>query len=264
MIKLIASDLDGTLLYGRDNSVSEEMFEMIREMKAKGIIFAAASGRPYISLKRLFAPVWEDMAFICENGAVVYYQDKLIAEQVVPQEELLALVDIVEADERTEIALSSATTTYVRPRTQEYIKLLRDNGNHVVEVKEWTDVTEPCVKLAWYEEEGVDSRVDYWRAKIAPPARVVTSGAQWLDILYPDSHKGVGMKVLLDYFGFEKEESAAFGDNYNDLEMLEAAGYPVAMFNAKEGILAACPYRTERVEDTVRQMLDGEFPKKAL
>ena len=88
MIKLIASDLDGTLLYGRDNTVSEEMFEMIREMKQKGIIFAAASGRQYHNLKKLFAPVWEDMAFICENGAAVFYKDQLIAEQVVPKEEL--------------------------------------------------------------------------------------------------------------------------------------------------------------------------------
>ena len=86
MIKLIASDLDGTLLYGRGNSVSEEMFEMIREMKRKGIIFAAASGRQYHNLKKLFAPVWKDMAFICENGAAVFYEDQLIAEQVVPKE----------------------------------------------------------------------------------------------------------------------------------------------------------------------------------
>ena len=92
MIKLIASDLDGTLLYGRDNTVSEEMFELIREMKRRGIIFAAASGRQYHNLKKLFAPVWQDMAFICENGAAVFYQDKIIAEQVVPKEQLLELV----------------------------------------------------------------------------------------------------------------------------------------------------------------------------
>ena len=111
MIKLIASDLDGTLLYGRGNSVSEEMFEMIREMKKKGIVFAAASGRQYHNLKKLFAPVWQDMAFICENGAAVFYEDQLIAEQVVPKEELLELVYLIDADERTEVALSSSTTT---------------------------------------------------------------------------------------------------------------------------------------------------------
>lgn len=264
MIKLIASDLDGTLLYGRDNSVSEEMFDMIREMKEKGIIFVAASGRPYISLKKLFAPVWEDIAFICENGAVVYYKDQLLEQLVVPQEELLKLVEIVEADEKTEVALSSATATYVRPRTEEYVQLLKANGNNVCIVKEWTDVTEPCVKLAWYEKDGVEQREDYWREKIAPPARVVTSGANWLDILYPDCHKGVGIKVLQEHFGLQKEEMAAFGDNYNDMEMLEAVGYPVAMLNAREGVLNMCPYKTGRVEDSVRKILDGEELEKTI
>ena len=113
MIKLIASDLDGTLLYGRDNTVSEEMFELIRELKNNGIIFAAASGRQYHNLKKLFAPVWQDMAFICENGATVFYEDKIIAEQIVPKEELLDLVYMIDADERAEVALSSSTTTYV-------------------------------------------------------------------------------------------------------------------------------------------------------
>ena len=118
MIKLIASDLDGTLLYGRENSVSEEMFELIREMKDRGMIFAAASGRQYHNLKKLFAPVWEDMAFICENGSAVFYQDQLLAQQVVPKEELLSLVDIIDAEGCTEVALSSATTTYVRPKSE--------------------------------------------------------------------------------------------------------------------------------------------------
>lgn len=260
MIKLIASDLDGTLLYQRDNTVSEEMFHMIREMKQKGIIFAAASGRQYHNLKKLFAPVWEDMAFICENGAAVFYKDRLIAEQVIPKEDILELVYLVDADERAEVALSSASTTYVRPKTRDYVDLLLNLGNHVTELKEWADVTESCIKLAWYEKEGVENRQEYWREKIKPPAKVVTSGAQWLDILYPNGHKGIGIKVLKEYFGLKKEEIAALGDNDNDTEMLEAVGYPIAMENAKDAIKEICPYRTKRVETTVRQILDGTFP----
>lgn len=262
MIKLVASDLDGTLLYGRNNSVSEEMFELIREMKRRGIIFVAASGRQYHNLKKLFAPVWEDMAFICENGAVVFYRDQIIAEQVVPMEELLEMVRIVDADEHTEVALSSATTTYVRPKDPAYVQSLIELGNHVCEVKEWTDVTEPCVKLAWYEPQGADERWDYWKDKFAPPARVVTSGAEWLDIIYPNSHKGVGIQVLQEYFGLQKEEMAAFGDNDNDIEMLETVGFPIAMKSGKESVINCCPYHTERVEDTVRQILEGTFPEK--
>ena len=260
MIKLIASDLDGTLLYKRNNTVSEEMFEMIREMKEKGIIFAAASGRQYHNLKKLFAPVWKDMAFICENGAAVFYKDELIAQQIRPKEELLELIYLIDEDEKTEVVLSSATTSYVRTERMGFIDELVTLGNHVQNVKEWADVTEPCVKIAWYEADGVEKRQEYWKAKIQPPAKVVTSGAQWLDILYPGSHKGVGIQVLQEHFGLKKDEIAAFGDNDNDAEMLESVGYPVAMENAKEGIKAICPYRTELVEASVRQILDGKFP----
>ena len=68
--------------------------------------------------------------------------------------------------------------------------------------------------------------------------------------------------MLLEYFGVKKEEAAAFGDNYNDTEMLEAVGYPIAMNSGKEGIVKMCPYHTDRVEDTVRQILDGKFSGK--
>ena len=249
MIKLIASDLDGTLLYGRGNSVSEEMFEMIREMKKKGIVFAAASGRQYHNLKKLFAPVWQDMAFICENGAAVFYEDQLIAEQVVPKEELLELVYMIDADERTEVALSSPTTTYVRPKTQEYVQSLIDLGNHVTILKEWEDVTEPCVKLAWYEKGGVEHRVDYWSAKVKPPAKVVTSGTEWLDILYPNGHKGVGIQVLQEHFGLKKEEMAAFGDNYNDMTMIGYSGFGVAMANGEPEVKKIADYVCESNDD---------------
>lgn len=261
MIRLIASDLDGTLLYGRNNSVSAEMFHMIREMKDKGIIFAAASGRQYYNLKQLFAPVWEDIVFICENGAAVFYKDELIAKYDVSNDELLKHVAIVDADEHTEVVLSSPYTTYVRPKTEEFMQSLIKGNNHITRVKEWSDVTEPCLKVAWFEKDGVEHRVDYWKSLIKPPAMVVTSGAEWMDILYPDCHKGIGIKALEKYFNIKSEEIVAFGDNYNDAEMLKVVGYPVAMKNGKEGILKLCPYHTACVEDTVRQILDGVFPK---
>ena len=260
MIKLIASDLDGTLLYGRGNSVSDEMFEMIREMRRKGMLFVAASGRQYHNLKNLFAPVWEDMAFICENGAVVFYKDQIIAQQVIPKDELLELIHMIDEDERTEIILSSPYTSNMCPKTETFPKQIRDLGNHVTVLDKWEDAEEPLVKVAWFEAEGVEQRLSYWQSKIKPPAKVVTSGAQWLDILFPTTHKGAGIEALQKHFGIAKEEIVAFGDNLNDTEMLSSVGYPIAMKNGKEAILKMCPYHTDCVETTVRQILDGEFP----
>ena len=72
-IKLIASDLDGTLLLDGAQDLSEDTCGLIREVCAKrGIIFFAASGRQYYSLKRLFAPIRDEIGYICENGCVNY------------------------------------------------------------------------------------------------------------------------------------------------------------------------------------------------
>ena len=72
MIKLIASDIDGTLLIEGTDKINPEIFEVIKKLKEKGIIFAAASGRQYGSIRKLFAPVKDDIIFITDNGSSVF------------------------------------------------------------------------------------------------------------------------------------------------------------------------------------------------
>ena len=57
MIKLVASDLDGTLLHNYQQTVPKEIYDTIRALHEKGIIFTAASGRQYANMKKMFAPV---------------------------------------------------------------------------------------------------------------------------------------------------------------------------------------------------------------
>ena len=78
MIKLVASDLDGTLLFKGAQSLPEEIFPLIRQLKKMGILFVAASGRQYANMKKMFRPVVDDMAFISENGALAVYNEKEI------------------------------------------------------------------------------------------------------------------------------------------------------------------------------------------
>lgn len=59
MIKLVASDLDGTLLFKGAQSLPEEIFPLIRQLKKMGILFVAASGRQYANMKKMFRPVVE-------------------------------------------------------------------------------------------------------------------------------------------------------------------------------------------------------------
>ena len=78
MIKLIASDLDGTLLLNGAQSLPEELFPLIKKLKEMGILFVAASGRQYANMKRMFAPVADEIAYISENGGLALQNDKVL------------------------------------------------------------------------------------------------------------------------------------------------------------------------------------------
>ena len=70
-VQLVASDIDGTLLQGGAQEISPEVFAQIRRLRRHGVRFCAASGRQYASLRRLFAPVADDISYVGENGAIV-------------------------------------------------------------------------------------------------------------------------------------------------------------------------------------------------
>ena len=72
MIRLIATDLDGTLLEP-DGTLPDGTYETVEKLTRRGVLFTACSGRQYANLRRLFAPVARHMAFICENGALCLY-----------------------------------------------------------------------------------------------------------------------------------------------------------------------------------------------
>lgn len=71
MIKLIATDIDGTLLKDGTLMIDPEYMTVIEKLTSKGIIFVACSGRQFISERKLFAPVCDKLLYITDGGTVV-------------------------------------------------------------------------------------------------------------------------------------------------------------------------------------------------
>ena len=76
MIKLVASDIDGTLVPEGTTSINPEFYEIIRKLKEKGILFVGASGRQYSSMRALLDPVFDDIIFISGNGTNILQKAK--------------------------------------------------------------------------------------------------------------------------------------------------------------------------------------------
>ncbi|MDO5136613.1 MAG: HAD family hydrolase [Eubacteriales bacterium] len=257
MIKLIASDLDGTILQNGAQEISEEMFSLIRQLREKGILFAAASGRQYANMRRLFAPVFEDMAFVCENGAVTFYQGELLYQDVFDRGLMRDILKEAYEKEGTEFSCSTKDFYYMKPKSEHYIRLMTEVVDCEYKVIQSLDeIREPCIKVAVYEEGGIteESRL-YWQERFQDRCRVVTSGFAWLDFIPFHTNKARGVKKLLDMNRIAPEECLVFGDEYNDIEMLEAVKYSFAMKNAKPGVKAAASYETESVEEILKKLL---------
>ena len=84
-IRLICSDIDGTLLQYGKKELEDEIFEQMRELHRRGILFCPASGRQYTSLRKLFTPVADCCVFLCENGGVIYKDEQCIAKNPMPR-----------------------------------------------------------------------------------------------------------------------------------------------------------------------------------
>ena len=92
MIRLIACDMDGTLL-DENKQLPRDLFPTLDALRAKGVSFAVASGRQYASLRKDFLPVADRMLFISENGALVMRGDERLFIDPLPAS---ALPDIIE------------------------------------------------------------------------------------------------------------------------------------------------------------------------
>ena len=129
MIKLIASDLDGTLLQNGAQSLPENVIPFIEKLAVEhGILFVAASGRQYPNLVRLFGSASKHMAFICENGSLVFHKDRLIAGHPMDKEAALTISHDILSLPGCELQISGEKTCYLIPKSDCFVDRM---VNHV-------------------------------------------------------------------------------------------------------------------------------------
>lgn len=257
MIKLIASDMDGTLLQNGAQEPSGEMLDMIRKMKELGIQFVAASGRQYPNLRRMFSPVWQDVIFIAENGSVIVYRDEVLDKTVLPTGQVRELICDLYRDDRCDVVASGVSSLYVqpKPRSRPYVdSLLYDTKNTLTVVDDIVALDQEVVKVSAmaYDNKALELFADLNR-KWGGRFQVAVSGPEWVDFTL--TNKGEALGKVQKRLCLQREEMMAFGDNYNDASMFEAVGYSYAMHGAGDEIQRMARHSCATVEDVVHKLL---------
>lgn len=256
-MKLIASDMDGTLLQNGAMQVSDRAIQLIDQLKKKDYLFVAASGRQYSNLKRQFKEVANDMAFICENGAVVVYKDKFLF--VSPMEHTLAMelcYDIYNR-EGCEVLISGKDVSYIKAKDSSYLDRMQNIvKNNVIVIDNFEDIKEPIVKISVFEAAGiVENSASYFLKNWEDRVKCTVSGFGWLDFVNPSVNKGSSLLELMNMLHIQKKDTYAFGDNYNDIEMLQIVEHGFVMENAVEDIKKQFKLSCNSVEEELEKLL---------
>ena len=236
MVKLIASDLDGTLLRDYEQIIPEETLDVLRELHEKGIIFVAASGRQYANMRKLFAPLGYEIPFISENGSLCIYNNEIISTGSIPKETIEHILEgLYEYREQyhTGHCIFSVPETYMTDSTDErFLTAMKTRKNNISFIEDLGQVKGKILKIAICDFGGTQYLEPFFKERVGDEIRCATAAGEWLDFIAPDANKGIALQNVLKKFGIKRDECICFGDQSNDVEMLKTAGTSYAMETA--------------------------------
>lgn len=253
--RLIACDVDGTLLPAGQVELSDETVALIGRIIAAGIAFVPASGRQLVGLKKVFAPVGCVEAFVAEDGAVSCVADELVGAVALDRALGDELVRAVLAKPECELYVGGVETCYVQSENPAFIEHLRTVLNFdVTVVDDATAVPEPYWKISAYHAAN-DPDCDYWMRNFSDRCKVVLAGRDWIDMIATGVSKAAGVASVCHELGVDPADCIAFGDADNDVEMFGLVGHSYAMESASEAAREAADEMTASVEEVLERIL---------
>ena len=272
MIKLLAIDLDGTLLNSR-GEIPDANRNAVRLAEEAGVLVTIASGRRFRDARPVGLELGLNAPLITHNGALLKYADSLDTVSVdllgpdtcfeilrVGKEyggDALVSADprkcgtllydrISEDNEPLQRYLQWAVTLHGDEAEDAvvHVERLEDQlANHDVIHISFSGTCAAMADMAGYLETELGDSVTI--LSTIYPRRNFTL----IDILPPHASKGSGVRKLAEIEKIEADEVMAIGDNFNDIEMLEFAGTPVVMGNAVEALKTRGFHQTARHDE---------------
>lgn len=230
MIKLIATDMDGTLLNSK-GQLPKDFDSVFKKLKERDVLFAVASGRQYFTLVELFKDYADQILFLAENGTYVAYHGKEVAVHALDKK--IAHQMIKKARKANlDIVLAMSHGAYLETKNQETIKEVSKYFVKNTIVDDLLEVEGDILKVTIYDPKGVEQHSYHHFKEFEEVSQVCIAGEVWIDMMAKGVSKGMAIRDIQKKFGITYHETMVFGDYLNDLEMLQNAHYSYAMVNA--------------------------------
>ncbi len=290
MIKLIASDMDGTLL-NNNHDIDKETVEAIRKAEEAGIIFAISTGREYESVKPILDKHNIKAQCILSNGAEYRDEEGNILDKVnINEESAKRVIDILEKNNLSARIFTNkgVFTTSTREEALKEVVYRTMSLNPDLTEDEAREISENLgffIGLQYIEdinkffEEGIEIRkfvafnkdidlIDKMKKVISEIEGLAISSSfiDNIEITDINAQKGIILEQVAVKMGIDREEVMILGDSFNDYSMFEIFEETVAMENAIPEVKAVAKYITDTndnlgVAKAIYNVLNNEMHK---
>ena len=246
MIKLIFSDMDGTLLTS-ENKLPAGFDETMAELKRRGVIFCPASGRQYFSLLKSFEKYADEFLFLAENGTLVMHREIEIFSCPIDRKAVDRILEVTEPLKNILRVWCGKKDAYIRKEhdTPAFQAELGKYYTHNAVVDSFEEIDDTPIKVAMFDVTGnADKNIYNYLGEFYENLQVVLSSDYWVDLMTKGINKGEAVRNVQRILNVKPEECAAFGDYMNDYEMIQAVGYGFAMANAHPELKKVAKFET--------------------
>ena len=271
-IKLIATDMDGTLLNPKGQVDLPRLEKILDQLEERGIRFVIATGNEIHRVKQLLGHLTERVVLIVANGARIFEGNQLLQAQTWDNDMVDRALEFFKGREcQDQFVVTSMNGGFVKEgtvftqlenfMTPEMIELFYQRMNFVEELESHLFAGVLKMSLVVGEERS-DSVLEEINQLFNGSVQAVSSGYGCIDILQAGIHKAWGLQELLKRWDIKAEEIMAFGDSENDVEMLQLAGIAYAMENADDKAKAvATDFAPSNSQAGVYQVLEDWLEK---
>lgn len=249
--KIVFSDIDGTIINSK-RVLSETTIKAIKRVKHKVPVILISSRMPS-AIKHLQKSAGiENYPLISYNGGIVMINDKVVSDNAIPYHILKDVVSFNKSG-NVHIGLYNNDEWYV-PRNDYWMKREINNTKIIPEIlpneevlKLWKPEQKGAHKIMCMgDEQFIDEIYNYMESKFGNDLHLYRSKNTYIEIAAKNISKRTAVEYILEnvYPEININDAAAFGDNYNDIEMLEAVGISVAVDNARTEVKDVAKHTT--------------------
>lgn len=236
-MKIIFSDLDGTLLQRGEKALNKNIKKSIYKILESGNFFSVSSGRSYIELKEFFKEFDSDIIYICNDGSLTVFKEQTL---------LARPMDKTMFNEFKEYTAHGKYVTYVKSSNALTLRnTMRQYRNHVMMIDNISDIKEDIYKISDLDRS------------IPCPLPVVYKNLLMNEYIAEGADKSEAVRHILSSFNIKKSDSFAFGDNTNDLGMFKVCGTSYAAAGARPDIKKCADKTVYNIENEFCKIIGG-------